>query len=216
MGFVASILARHTIGRSRPLGPERVMRRPVATESASNAHHYLFQLPLALTLHLARPSRIRRVAALFLRRQLAPSSEQLAPPRASVHTQMVERILAREHRVHAISRTREIFGWNSPAHTPTRAAERVPTAPAFRPVEFIPRRPPPRAPQPAAVPPAPAALAQQSPAAPIWIGAAAPPRPPVATAPIPLSPAELGRLTNQVMRAIDKRVVAVRERQGRS
>jgi len=180
----------------------------------SNTHFHSVQVPLHLSFRLETQARARSDAAPF-RPWLAasPSHEPLGEP-PSPHLRMLERIIAREQRVHAITTLRDATNAAIAANAPPNSAQPTPPPSAARSVEMVTRRPP--APPPATTPePKPSFPPTLRAPAQVWAMPSPPPRPGAPATPIPLSPAELGRLTDQVVRAIDRRVVATRERQGR-
>jgi hypothetical protein len=214
--FAGGVLARHGAGIFFVVGQERIVRRS-GTMPASNRHTHFHsvQVPLHLSFRLEPQARERPDAAPFRPWIAAPHSHEQPAEKSSAHVRMLERIVARERRVHAITTIRDVTHAAMAANSPTASAKLAFPPPPARAVEMVTRRP--AASASATAKPEPEPPFAPTPRAPaqVWAMPVPPQRTSAPATPIPLSPAELGRLTDQVVRAIDRRVVAARERQGR-
>jgi hypothetical protein len=201
--FVAAIVARHRHGLTTLFGPERVMRRSRAGTAISRHHH------LGDTLTFAPRFNIR--IEPVVRTRAAPAA--LLPAQASARISMMQRIFAREQRVHSTETIRETLR-EIMASTPTPGPASIvaePPRPRVKPVVMLVRHPPAAIKDPtppAPTPPAPIERDDRHPAVTIF-------RPTAHNALPGLSPVELGRVTDHVVRALDHRLTAQRERQGR-
>ena len=213
--FAAAILARRGRSVVTLLGPERTARRLHALSTAVHHHHLgdSTRLALRFDIRMTPAMRARAQPAPFLPWIAAPAAAMTLPAPAAARLSLVQRIVARERRVEtsmmmreerraAVAQQREYAGAPAlPPAAPWRA----------RPVEMIVHR---------QRPPAPEAARAATPAAPqeaanervVWPSVV---RLPTVQAPAPLSAAELGRVTDHVVRAIDHRFLAQRERRGR-
>jgi hypothetical protein len=216
-GFVAAVLARHASGNARVPGTDRVTRRHgmLGASVARHTHLHVLQMRVHLAFRLAPHFRTRPDAAP-LRAWARPGGDGESLHPTSAHARMLERIVARERRVHTTANIRELL---RDAVTASAAPRRTPSsdaapAPPPRPhaVEMVVRRS-----SNTIAPEAPAAPPTAPPATPrdTWAIPLTPLRPSPSITPIPLSPIELGRLTDRVVRALDRRAMAERERQGR-
>jgi hypothetical protein len=209
--FVQGVLLRHG-GRHPALQPlDRVFRRPFfATVFARHTHRHDQRVNLRIGFGLQPLLRQREIVRPFLVWHAAtPVPAAAAAPQRS--PDLVTRILARERRVESAATIHTLL------ERVVRERDRAKPGPSTPPMP----------------PPAPAVpMIVRRPAAPPVAGEASRPRPPVrpdlvdwdlpaasrpaaAPAPIPLGPTELSRLTDQVVRAIDHRFTAHRERHGR-
>jgi hypothetical protein len=208
--FVCSVLLRHR-GRRNVLQPlDRVFRRPFfAVVFARHTHQHDERVNLQIGLRLQPLLRQREIVRPFLVwRVAAPAPVAAASSQRS--PDLVTRIIARERRVESAATIHSLL------ERVVRGRDRAePCAP-------IPARPAPAVPMIVRLPAAPAAPGEASRPGPPshtdvadWGVPTMPPRLTAVPAPIPLNPTELNRLTDQVVRAIDHRFTAHRERHGR-
>ena len=178
--------------------------------------HYqgdIARLALRFDIRLAPTMRARARPAPFLPWTGAPHADVAPPAGAAAHLALVQRIVARERRVESSTTMRDVLR-DAVARQPERAgappASPPPSARA-RPAEMAVHRL--RAPTPEAArtapPAAPGREADERVVRPILV------RPAAIDATAALSATELGRVTDHVVRAIDRRFVAQRERRGR-
>ncbi|MBV9201152.1 MAG: hypothetical protein JO320_23265 [Alphaproteobacteria bacterium] len=211
--FVRGVLLRHG-GRRPVLQPlDRAFRRPFfAMVFARHTHRHDQRTNLRIGLALQPLLRRREIVRPFVAwRAAAPGAAAAMPPQRS--PDLVTRILARERRVESVAAIHTLLERIVREHDRSRPVGPVapmpaPPAPA---VPMIIRRP--------AAPPLPGEASRPHPHGRSdvadWGVPVAPPRPAVPSAPIPFSPTELSRLTDHVVRAIDHRFTAHRERHGR-
>jgi hypothetical protein len=212
-GFVRGVLARHGGRRPvlRPLDP--AFRRPFfAAVFNRHTHRHDQRTNLRIKLGLQPLLRQREIVRPFLAwRVPAPSVPSAAPPYRTPN--LVTRILARERRVESATTIRTLV--ERIVRERSRAEPETSTPPALvRPVPAVPmivRRPAAPVASSEATRPRPPGRPDLA----DWGAPAAAPRPVAASTPIPLTPSELGRLTDHVVSAIDRRFTAHRERHGR-
>jgi hypothetical protein len=211
--FVRELLLRHG-GRRSLLWPlDRAFRRSFfSAVFASHTHRHDQRANLRVTLGVQPLLRQREIIRPFLAWRV-PAPPAPATALALRTPDLVTRLLARERGVESATTIRTLV-------------ERV--------VRERSRAEPETSIRPASVRPAPAVpMIVRRPAAPPASGEASHPRPPgrpdpsdwgrpvtrpqpaAAPVPIPLTPGELGRLTDHVVSAIDRRFTAHRERHGR-
>lgn len=188
--FAAAVAGRHGRRAARvpaaPVVPLVGRRAPVVVH-----RHLAWSTRVAV--HVARPESRRREPGIPLVATSAPAARVargLAPLAEPRRDAPAERIRAAARRIEA----------GPPGAVPASSVARPPGgAPVVPRVPTVVRRVRPTAP------------AGDHPAAP-----AARARGPAAATPVELSPVEVGRVTEHVLRTLDRRVVALRERQGRS
>lgn len=213
--FVASILARHRGSRRgwRPL--ERNFRLPVRPQPIilRPSHWHEHRLALRVGMLLQRQLRERPAPRPLAAGRVVFVAARPMPLTAAFRPAVTERIFQRERR---IERTRSIASRVERLVIKSAAARQ----PAVADPATYARRPPPlpmvarRPPEPRAEP----TPSRQSPprqAIDEWAMAPARLRPAAATTALALDPGELGRLTDHVINAIDRRFTAHRERHGR-
>jgi hypothetical protein len=218
LAFARAIRARRG-RRGAGIAPVALAYRQLHAVSAPAQHFHRHTLNVALHLEprlaLTVRQRVRREPFAAWReaplvREREPGAEPPAPG-------LVERIFARERRIEATTTVRELVKRVTATHenvgdaaaAPPAAPPTLVTLPAADPPMIV-RRTTPQPPSAAAPPPT-ARTAEEN----GW--SAKPPRlAPSRAAAVSLSPAELGRLTDEVVQAIDRRFVAHRERQGRA
>jgi hypothetical protein len=213
--FVAAIVARHGHGLATLFGPERVMRRSRAAAALSHHHHLGDTLTFAprFNIRIEPVVRTRAAPAALLPWRETAARDAPLPARASAQISMMQRIFAREQRVHSSETIRETLR-EILASTPTPGPASIvaePPRPRVKPVVMLVRHPPTALKDPTPPPsraPAPVERDDRHPAVTIF-------RPAAQHAPPGLSPIELGRVTDHVVRALDRRLTAQRERQGR-
>lgn len=212
--FVASLLARHARGVTTLFGPERVMRRQLAHAVAARHYHQgdTTRLALRFDIRLAPVTRTRAEAAPFLPWRATPDGDAAPTARPTAHSEMVRRIVARDRRVRTATTMREVLREATAPQATLAGAQAVPPPPLprTRPVEMVVHRP--RNPAYDASARTPPTLStrpetEERTVLPVIRQAA--------TASPQLSVTELGRVTDHVVRAIDRRFVAQRERRGR-
>ena len=211
--FVRGVMLRHG-GRRPLLRPlDRGFRHPFfAAVFVRHTHRHDQRANLRVNLSVQPLLRQREIVRPFLAWRVPA-----LPPSVNVPAwrtpDLVTRLLARERRVESATTIRTLVervvrerGRAEPERsTPLGSVRPVPA------LAMIVRRP--------AAPPAsgeasrPRPPGRPDPAD--WGVAVATPRPAAAPAPIPLTPGELGRLTDHVVSAIDRRFTAHRERHGR-
>jgi len=212
--LVDHILGRHGRGYAAVSPLDRVLRlqRPGV---AVNRHQHIHR-PMFLRLAFAPrtpPPPIQRAAAAtpgWWRAMERVVTETRRETTREVAT-LIERLVARERRIE----TRVESPPPMVAITKNEAASTAPAAvPPFRAADmFVVRRSPTVSSAQEHATPEPAAAALR----PVPVTAEGSRRQPAvgaASMPIPLSPAELGRLTDEVVRSIDRRLVSYRERHG--
>ena len=214
--FADTVRARHASRAAAPPGPELAMRRRQTdgTIWVQHVHPQPAAPQIALSLHLQPILRVRADTAPMAAWHPEIRAASATPPPVSAHTRMIERVVARERRVHSVVTARDLIR-EAGAPPPAVRAEVSTQLPRVQPVEMAARR----APQAAAAPSAAGtAAAAHEPPTPTPLRARlasdTPVRAAAAPGAIPLSPGEIGRLTDQVVRAIDRRALAARERQG--
>jgi hypothetical protein len=211
-----AIRARHARGVATLFGPERATRRLRAIAAATHRHFHQGDrqhFSLRFDMRLAPVVRVRAAPQPLLSWEPASDfagAQPTAPP--SARLSIVERIFARERRVETLMTMREALrevvtrrrggGASAPPPPPT---------PSARPVEMVVRHPASSPPETAraAPPDAPHEETSERLLRPNIFT-----RPAVQT-PAALSAAELGRVTDHVVCAIDRRLVAQRERRGK-
>jgi hypothetical protein len=219
MTFVAAILARHARGIASVFGLDRTTRRLSPVQTAVNRHLRQGDRTnffLRFDIRLAPAVRVRAAPQPLLRWEPSSAVASAPPPTPSAtRFSLVERIVARERRVETSMTIREALrDVTTPRHTGGAAAvwgEPPPAPPRTRPVEMVVHRrhePAPTGARVAPPDPAPAEASERAPRPNVFIRAMAP-------TPTVLSQAEIGRVTDQVVRAIDRRLVAQRERRGK-
>jgi len=210
--FVHGVLLRHGGRRAvvRPL--DRAFRRPFfIAVFARHTHRHDQRANLRINLGLQPVLRQREIVRPFLAwRVPAPPAPTSAP--AWRTPDLVTRILARERRVDSATTIRTLV------ERIVRERDRAEPGTLNPPTSV---RPVPAVPMIGRRPAAPVASSEASRPRPPgrpdlgdWGVPVAAPRP-VAPTPIPLTPSELGRLTDHVVSAIDRRFTAHRERHGR-
>jgi hypothetical protein len=211
--FVRGVLLRHG-GRRPLLRPlDRAFRRPFfAAVVTRHTHRHDQRASLRINLGVQPLLRQREIVRPFLAwRVPATLPSPIAP--AWRTPDLVTRILARERRVESATTIRTLV--ERIVRERSRAEPETSTPPAsVRPVPAVPmivRRPAAPVASSEATRPRPPGRPDLA----DWGAPAATPRPPAAPAPIPLTPSELGRLTDHVVSAIDRRFTAHRERHGR-
>jgi hypothetical protein len=214
--FVAAVVARHTRGVASWFAPERAARRPHAIPAA--VHHHLHQgdrqhFSLRFDIGLAPALGVRVEPTLFRPWKPAPPTAVAPlPAPAAPRRSLVQRIVGRERRVETRMTMRKVL-----RDAVTRQREGAdalpvpPSPPRARPVEMVVHRLRIAAPELArAAPPAgPRGEAGERVLQPSVFRSTGTP------VPAPLSAAEIGRVTDHVVRAIDRRLVAQRERRGK-
>jgi hypothetical protein len=212
--FVRGIRRRHEARGTARAPLERFVRRSAATLAfASHIHRHEYQLRLLFERHSHPTTRERTVlrSSLVVHTRVAPAAGLSALPRMA----QVERIIARERRVESTATIQSLIervvgdrrGERSGRH---QAIARIVPAPS---VPMIVRTAPPLprlSEQGATTPP-------ERPRAEPWSAFPTRARSVAASPaePILLSPSQIGRLTEQVVNAIDRRFTAHRERHGR-
>ena len=212
-GFVRRILARHAGRRSAMSALDRILRRPLMFVGPINHRHRRdYRLALRLNVRLERQYRIVEAARPFVSWRTTPMPAAPRPIVPIARRDLLERIVARERRLDSATTIQSIVE----RVTTTRERQRSVVLPAinFKPAPAVPmvtRRIAPAAPSGENPKP------PQPPRSPFddWTAAPARLRTQAAASPIPLTPAELGRLTDHVVNVIDRRFIAHRERQGR-
>jgi hypothetical protein len=204
--FAAAIVARHDSGTVRPPGLERTMRQRswpiVAVQRHNHAGVLHFSPRIAITLMPTVRTRSAQEPLLPWR----ADKKAAQSPRTEARQAALRRILAREQRVRPGVAPQDIL--REALGAAPAAQERTVQRPRFKPVEMASRRLP-SAPKPERAAPD-----------------VAPERkyverdePLVRLRPIPvpasLTATELGRVTDHVVRALDRRLVAQHERRGR-
>lgn len=203
--FVAALLARHTRGLTTLFGPERIMRRQRAYAATAQHFHQgdTTQVALRFDLRLSPTTRMRVQSAPF-QSWTASDGDAGPAPRPVAHLKLLQRIVARERRVQTTAAMPDVL----------RAALALAPAPVplsrARPVEMVVRRQRTAADDTTRSRPA-APRPEQDP----WLVPPVAVRAAAGAASSMLSATELGRVTDHVMRAIDRRFVAQRERRGR-
>ena len=212
-------LARRIVERFRPRrGAPRRVAEVLLRRQRRLSMRRLFNVGVTVHLHRHTGSTLMHTVGRVVRTTAAPPTvlrSQTLPAALPVAVRTIEhvmfqRILARGVRRETLTRDRRSTVTRELAPSPSSATPRVPDA--ARPVEFVLRRA------------APAvvdtdqrgrsvadALPRSFARTPITDGAS---RSAAAAPTIPLSPSELARLTDDVVRAIDRRFVAHRERRG--
>jgi hypothetical protein len=209
--FVREIMGRHGRCCAAIVPVDRASRQlRVPPGIAYHTHHHEYRLALRLGVRLTRQVRGRALARPFLawRSAAATAPGQTAQ---SMQIGLLDRIFARERRIESTTTVREMLERVIAERGVTTDRVGAPP-PAQRPapaIEMVVRRE--IAMQPAETP-----LRRSGVRPEIDDWRAAPTRllkaEPIA--PIPLTPAELGQLTDQVVNTIDRRFVAYRERRG--
>ncbi|MBS0559286.1 MAG: hypothetical protein JSR21_04450 [Proteobacteria bacterium] len=212
--FADAVRARHAARAASAPGPEQAMRRRSTPAPSWTQHVHLHAAArrIALSLRLQPLLRLRADAAPAAPWRPAYPAAPPARPPVSAHTRLIERVVAREHRVHSVVTARELMR-DAAAPPPAARADAPPSAPRAQPVLMAVRR----APAPPAAPPSAAASTTHDAPPPVPLRARLVADNAVrAAAPgaIPLSLGEIGRLTDHVVRAIDRRALAERERRG--
>jgi hypothetical protein len=209
--FVREIMGRHGRSCAAIVPVDRASRQlRVPPGIAYHTHHHEYWLALRLGVRLTRQVRGRALARPFL----AWRSAAATAPRPTVQAMQIsllDRIFARERRIESTTTVREMFERIIAGRGITRDRAGAPS-PAQRPapaIEMVVRR----------------QIAMQPAETPLWRSGVRPEsddghavptrlRKAESTPPIPLTSAELGRLTDQVVNTIDRRFVAYRERRG--
>jgi len=206
---VQRILARHGRRIAQARSQERVFRRPPA---APGAIHYLttggHRVAWRLNVHVARHSHFHDAGRRTVMDHIFHS--RAAPARTLVTRRdvLIDHLTARERRIESSTTVKDLL---------TRVIERrAVTMPRRAGAAF---RPAPAVPMMVRRLPAPAAQDAPKPASPPrprddWTTPAAPKLTQTAPTPIPLTPSELGRLTEHVVGALDRKFTAHRERFG--
>jgi hypothetical protein len=209
--FARALVERHARRYAAIAPVDRTMRvLRLAAGVSRHIHRSDHRLALRVDMRLIRQIARRAKTAPFLpwpvgRRSVSP------PAMPGERTILIQRLLARERRAESTTTMRGMIERviaDRAAARHTTAAPPLERRPA-PPVEIIVRRPiaaPPREPRQSRPPDAEATDR--------WGELSAPMRTRRADAPIALTPSELGRLTDQVVEAIDRRFVAYRERRG--
>ena len=212
--FVRGIRQRHTARGTVRAPLERFFRRSSAMLAfASHIHRHEYRLGLLFERHSHPATRERTVlrSSVFWRNGVAPAVRLSALPRLP----QVERIVARERRVDSTATIQTLIervvgerrGERLRRQQPAARIAPAPSVPMIvrtapslsRPMEQASATPPARpTPEPWSGFPARVRSAAASPAE-----------------TVPLSPSQIGRLTEQVVNAIDRRFTAHRERHGR-
>ena len=212
--FVRGIRQRHE-ARGMVRAPlERFFRRSSATLAfASHIHRHEYRLGLLFERHSHPTARERIVlrSSLVWRNGVAPATRLAALPRLP----QVERIIARERRVESTATIQTLIERVVGERRGERSGRQQPAA-LIAPAPSVPMTvrtapPLPRVPEQAPLTP-PVRPGPES-----WSGFPARVRS-IAASPaevVPLSPSQIGRLTEQVVNAIDRRFTAHRERHGR-
>ena len=208
-GFAAAVLARYARNVATLFGPERVMRRHAA-RAASVRHFHRdggVTVQPRFDIRLIPVVRTRAIpATLAPWRVTTPSSDAPAPPPRHA---ALQRIMARERRLDSTTPMQSVLHdivalpllGGETSHVPVRVKK----------LEMAVRRPP----APVAEAPPPRSKVADPAGAGDWNSAPSTSRPVTIAASFPLSATEIGRVTDHVVRAIDRRVVAIRERHGR-
>ncbi len=211
--FAAAVLARHGRGIITLFAQERVMRRPAAHPVTVQHFHQGGGITVLPQFAIRLSPAVSMQAAAAASQPWQPVAAAGAAPAERVVTRqaLVQRLLARERRVQTTTTMREVLR-DIVASPPARegfAGRPLPVR--AKPVEMVVHR----ARAPIAAPPPARGMATASfdaveriappPASHAGSGGTA----------LPLSAVELGRVTDHVVRAIDHRVVALRERHGR-
>jgi hypothetical protein len=211
--FVRAVLLRHG-GRRPVVHPlDRAFRRPFcAAVFARHTHRHDHRTNLRINLGLQPLLRQRELLRPFFAWRVPRLAAPAATP-AWRPPDLVTRLLARERRVESATTIHSLLERvvRERDRAKPGASTRLMPARAAPAVPMIVRRP--------AAPPAPSEASHPRPPArpdlTEWGVPRATPRPATAPAPIPLTPGELSRLTDHVVRAIDTRFTAHRERHGR-
>jgi len=212
--FVRGIRQRHEARKTMQTPLERYFRRGAAMLAfASHIHRHENRLSLLVERHTHPTTRERTVlrSSPVWRDAAAPAVRLLTSPRLP----QVERIMARERRVESSATIQTLIERVVDERRGERSGQQPAPARIAPPpsVPMIVRTTPP---QPRAVEPAATAPLGRSGAEP-WNAFPGRGRS-VAAGPaeaVPLSPSQIGRLTEQVVNAIDRRFTAHRERHGR-
>jgi hypothetical protein len=214
LSFARAIVDRHVQCCAVITPVDCAIRQPrTLAGDAHQFHHHDYKLALRFDVRLVRQVRERFSARPFLARHTIAARPPHAAPGARTNLRnLIERIFARERRIESTTTIREML---ARVVAERGVAEERPAAacPVRRPapaIEMVVRRPiaptPPEA--TASVP------VRVKPQTDDWSAGPARPRAFAAATPIPLTPTEIGRLTDQVVSAIDQRFVAYRERRG--
>ncbi len=212
--FALSILRRHSSTYAGVAPVEAILRaRPDTT--VANVFQMINELAVRIELVSQRASNPRAPGAgrslpspTFTLRSAAPDRSPASPG----HT-ILERLFAREHRIESLLLERELAPAPSATGSSDRTTAREAPVPAgWSPVEMVLRKevgPSQRAEPPSRSARESAPSASRGPAGPEVVRTI-----PFAPAVTPLSAGELGRITDEVVRTIDRRIIAQRERKG--
>jgi hypothetical protein len=210
-----AIRACHARGVATLFGPERATRRLRAIAAATHRHFHQGDrrhFSLRFDVRLAPAVRVRTAPQPLLPWEPGSGVAGAQPnaPRAA-RLSIVERIFTRERRVETRMTMREALREIVTQRAAGGPSAPPPPTPSARPVEMVVRSPPAsRRESPRAAPPdAPREETSERILRPNIFTR------PAVQARAALSAAELGRVTDHVVRAIDRRLVAQRERRGK-